>query len=339
MDNDIFKANKLLLHPDFEATIKDVNNINICFPKSNTNFEFFTDNSQPGGELIRSLGKIRKHKLDSKQGQIVYESKLNTVAYDESIFTFNSLEGVAYITSHALILLGKTQYIPQLYLTFYFYTKSSVIGKQLLYIKNTDDPELESKRDYMKDKIYFLLKNTPENSLLLIDGPLIGGDLYTYMIKAFEDFDKKNIIPIFFVKNSSSNLITGNVKELKNKYNSDLHWSYEYLQVGERTSFFQYTDKINSKNSKIFCYIKAYPGSPQRVEIHSGTYKKHQNILDNIFNMIYFLLIAQGNPKNPQLRPIAIAEKYARNSLSLINIRNIIKEIGIIPTINQSRFG
>lgn len=338
-NDDVLEYNKLELHPDFEATIKDVNNININCPKSNFGFDFFSDFSQSSEDIISPIGSIQKYKLNPKQGQGVYKSKLITAAYDESIFTFNSLEGISYVTAHAFILLGKTVYIPQTYLTYYFYTKSSAVHKNLLHIKCTDDLELEARRDYLKDKIDFLLKNAPENSLVLIDGPLIGGDLYTYMINAFKDFDNKNVIPLFFVKNSTSNLVTDNILELKNKYNSDLHWSYKYLDVGERTNYFQYSDKVNPRNSKIFCYIKAYPGSPQRIEMHKGTYLKHKRILNEILDMVYFLLLAQGNPKNPQLRPIAVAEMYARNALSLVNIRHIIKQIGIIPTINQSRFG
>lgn len=333
------ELSKLQLHPDFAATIKDVNNINVSCPKSNLSYDFVSDFSSTSNGLVEAIGEIEKINLDPKHGQEIYENRTTTAAYDESIFNFDSLEGNAYITAHALTLLGESVYIPQVYITFYFYTKSLAVSEGLEHVKNTPDPELESKRDYMKDKINFLLENTPENSLLLIDGPLIGGDLYTYMIDAYKEFEKRNIIPLFFVKNSSSNLVSDNLAEIGNKYNSDLHWAYNYLNVGERTSYFKYTDNRNKLNSKVFCYIKAYNGSPQRIEMHTGTYLKHKNLLNDILDMVDFLLLAQGNPINPQLRPIAISELYARNALSLINIRNIIKKIGIVPTINQSRFG
>ena len=56
-------------------------------------------------------------------------------------------------------------------------------------------------------------------------------------------------------------------------------------------------------------------------------------------NMMYYYLLVQGDVKNPQIRPIAIAENYARETLKILDIGKIIKEIGITPTVNQVRFG
>lgn len=56
-------------------------------------------------------------------------------------------------------------------------------------------------------------------------------------------------------------------------------------------------------------------------------------------NLIYYLLLAQGNPKNPQIRPIAIAEAYARATLKLIDLNQLLRRFGLVPTINQERFG
>jgi hypothetical protein len=338
-ENNSNEFSKLELHPDFEATIKDVNNINIQLPKGGTDNNFTIDTNQNREGFVTSIGDIKKYKLNSLNGQELYNKKLTTAAYDESIFTFNSLEGIAYVTAHTLILSGDEVYIPQTLLTLYFYTRSSKVANSLLYIKITSEPELEAKRDYMKDKIEFLKKTTPVNALLLIDGPLIGGNLYTYMITALKEFEAKNIIPLFFVKNSMSNLVTENITDLKNVYNSDLHWTHNYLDVGERTSYFQYTDRVNPSNTKVFSYIKAYSGSPQRVEMYTGTYNRHKHILDELFDLVYFLLLAQGNCINPQVRPIAVAEKYARDAISMFNVRKIIKQLDVTPTINQGRFG
>jgi hypothetical protein len=41
---------------------------------------------------------------------------------------------------------------------------------------------------------------------------------------------------------------------------------------------------------------------------------------------------------NPQVRSIAVAEAFARTTLKLVNFEQIMKELGIIPTMNQERF-
>ena len=43
---------------------------------------------------------------------------------------------------------------------------------------------------------------------------------------------KKNVIPIFVVKNSNSNMVTENIPELKGKFNSDMHWAYTFQKAG-----------------------------------------------------------------------------------------------------------
>jgi hypothetical protein len=148
-----------------------------------------------------------------------------------------------------------------------------------------------------------------------------------------------DLIPIFLVKNSSSNLITDHVEKFKNKFNSDMHWSYLLLKNGERTCFVKYWDD-NSKNGKIFCYIKPHDLSPQRVEFHHSTFEKYgSSLLNNVMDLIYYLILVQGDEKNPQARPIAIAEKFARESLKMFNLDLLMKKIGFISTINQDRFG
>jgi hypothetical protein len=46
-----------------------------------------------------------------------------------------------------------------------------------------------------------------------------------------------------------------------------------------------------------------------------------------------------GDVKNPQIRPIYVSEKYARSVLKMIDTYNLIKTSGLIPTMNQLRFG
>ena len=251
---------------------------------------------------------------------------------------FEGLEGTAYLTSHSMIIHGETDFIPVSFLTFYFYTRSTVLSEGSGYIKYSEDVETDSKRDYITDRELLLGANVPENSIIFIDGPLIGSQMTKYTLDLNNLLLKKGIIPIFFVKNSNSNLVIDNIESLKRKYNSDMHWAYSTLKEGERTNFFEYKDKTNPKFAKVFCYLKAFDVSPSRVEIDVQTFKKYSSSIDKILDVVYYLLIVQGDLRNPQIRSIAIAEKYARATLKLINFSKMMKDLGITPTMNQERF-
>lgn len=259
-------------------------------------------------------------------------------AYDESVNKFEGLEGTAYLTSHSMVIHGTDDFIPVSLLTFYFYTRSSVLSKDSSYIKHTEEIETDSKLDYIQDREHLLGENVPENSVIFIDGPLIGSQMTKYTIDLSNLLLKKGIIPIFFVKNSDSNLVTDNITPLKNKYNSDMHWAYSILEQGERTNFFEYKDRHNSTFAKVFCYLKGFDPSPQRIEIDVQTFEKYSDVINNLLDMIYYLLIVQGDLKNPQIRSIAVAEMYARAALKLINFSKMMKDLGITPTMNQERF-
>lgn len=331
--------NKLILHSSFNDTIAEINRINILLPPIPINYQMELQNYlfPPNGELVTIIEEISKVKLNPEEDKITMGDQ-PIVAYDESINKFSCLEGTAFFTSHSIVLVGNNDFIPVNLLTLYFYTRSKEIKEKSEFIKYSNDPEMDSKKDYIKDKINFLANSVPKKSIIFIDGPLIGGDVYTFMIHAIEKFLRKDIIPIFFVKNSSSNLVTDNTCELKNKFNSDMHWAYKFLSPGHRTNFFRYADRKNPKNAKIFCYLKAFDLSPQRVEVHVGTFEKYKDIMPSIMDLVYYLLLVQGNLKNPQVRPIAIAEKYARDTLKLIDFNKMMKAAGIKPTMNQERF-
>lgn len=326
----------LLLQKEYIEILKDLKNIKISLPTKGVyepQFDYnFDNNTRKLNVLDDKLSSYRivpnKKYLDTRE----------IFAYDESIVKYKCLEGSGYQTAHSLIYLSEKDFVPIGLLTFYFYTASKNISESASFIKHSNDIDLESKKDYMNDRINFLLENVPPNSLLLIDGPLIAGDVYTYMIRAIDKFLDNDIIPVFFVKNSSSNMIIDNMSDIKNKYNSDMHWSYEFLKKGDRSSFFKYVDLKNSYNSKVFCYLKAFDKSPQRIEFHLPTYLKHFSEIDDIVSLIYYFLLAQGD-KNPQIRPIAIAEKYAREFIKISNIDNYFPKLGFIPTMNQERFG
>jgi len=101
---------------------------------------------------------------------------------------------------------------------------------------------------------------------------------------------------------------------------------------------FKYTDDINPNLTKIFCYLKAFDASPHRLELDIDTYRKYVDNIDDVLGLAYYLLLAQGDLRNPQIRSIAIAEKYARETLRLINFTEMMRELGIMPTMNQERF-
>jgi hypothetical protein len=330
--------NKLIFHPSFKKIINELSNLKIQLPNNTLDFSFDFNlfGYPPDGKILMKIEEDNKYILDSHKGQEYIKSNLIT-AYDESIIKFMGLEGIGYLTSHSLILHGTDDFIPNNYITFYFYTKSNKLCEQSKYIKYADDAEVQSKYDYIKDRFDFLINNVPDNSILFIDGPLIGKQMTHQTIDLNAQLSKKNIIPIFFVKNSDSNLVTEYSSNLKGLFNSDMHWSYKLLQPGERTSLYKYTDADSNEKAKFFCYIKAFDVSPIRIEIDVKTYLLNKGKFNDIFDLIYYLLLIQGDLKNPQLRTIAIAEKYARSTLNLINFPQLMKDLGITPTMNQER--
>jgi hypothetical protein len=161
----------------------------------------------------------------------------------------------------------------------------------------------------------------------------------SYTLNLVADLHSKNVKPIFIVKNSDSNMVIDNNEELKRKYNSDLHWSFKFLNVGQRSPLFYYKDESNHKNVKYFCYIKAFDCGIQRIEIHPDTFNLIGKDLENTMDLIFYLYLSHGDLSNPQIRPIAIAEKYAREFLKVANSYNIMKHSGLVPSMNQERFG
>lgn len=341
MEMDIPSFNKLVVHPSFNKTISEINKLNINLPLIPTpeNMDFSFLNYPVDGKLVTNVEKIGAYRLNEKHGEVLASKDTLISAYDESINKFASLEGVAYLTSHSLILHQSDDYIPSAFLTFYFYTRSRVYTELSNYIKYSDDIESDSKIDYVIDRNKFIVDNTPRNSIIFIDGPLIGGQMSNYTFNLNEQLLNKNVIPIFFVKNSTSNLVTDNIKEIKGKFNSDMHWAFNTLKQGERTNLYQYEDVYNKNNSKMFCYLKNFNVSPQRVEFHTKTFDKYKGVILDIMDLIYYLSLVQGDLRNPQIRSIAIAEKYARETISLINLNSLMKNLGIVSTINQERFG
>ena len=331
--------NRLVLHSNFRDTIEAINDFNVTLPthESNIDIDFSLLGYPPNAMALINLEQSQKYVLDEKKGQDLYKSGILLSAYDESIQKFAGLEGIAYLTSHSLVLM-KDDYIALNLITFYFYTRSESLAEKSEYIKFSEDPESSFKSDYINDRYSFLIDNIPEKSILFVDGPLIGSQMSSKTRELNNSLLLKDIIPIFFVKNSTSNLVTNYMTELQGKYNSDMHWAYRLLQSGERTCLFKYTDQTVNENAKIFFYLKSMNLSPQRIEFDINTYLKFPNETTNLFDLIYYMILAQGDPKNPQIRPIAVAEKFARATLKLIDLNKIMRSIGLVPTMNETRF-
>ena len=112
----------------------------------------------------------------------------------------------------------------------------------------------------------------------------------------------------------------------------------DLLQEGERSPFYNYTDNHSSDNSKIFCYVKIKKhSSPVRIEFPTIVYDKNENSIKSIMDLIYYLIVVQGDVSNLQARPIAIAEKFARESLSLIDFNKTMISSELTATMNEQR--
>lgn len=331
--------NKLILHSSFKDIINEIKKVNVTItePAKQSEFDFSNATFPKDGKLSK-IEEIAAINLNSINGHNI-SKKYDFTGYDESKLNYMSLEGDAAFTVHSLVVASKNDFIPVNFLSFYFYTRSEKLKTQHPLLSYTSDLNSQSNKDYVVDRNKFLKDWSIPGSISFIDGPLIGGNMTSFTLEMVNQLHLKEVIPIFIVKNSDSNLVTDNIKELHNKYNSDMHWSYQFLRTGQRTNFFYYKDEINPKNAKVFCYIKAFNLSPQRIEFHVDTYEQNKNIINDLIDLAYYLYLAHGNIKNPQVRPIAIAEKFARAVLHMSDSYNLIKSSGLIPTMNQERFG
>lgn len=282
------------------------------------------------------------YKLDVHNGcKLVGDDHFLISAYDESINKYATLEGKAVYVSHSLIYLHGDRYYPVNKLTMMFVTKSRQVASQVSNGVFADKWDLDTTAnvEISTQKRDFLTKYSCDNSLLLIDGPFLAGDglaVFRGIIK--ERFIDHGIIPIFIVKNSNTSLVVDSIPEFRGQYNSDLHWSNGILKAGERTKFFNYTDKQNPDNSKMFCYLKFYDtASPIRIEIPTAIYIKNRPSINSFLDMIYYMIVEQGNMGNPQVRPIAVAEMFARETLNLINFNKKMSCSDFTPTINEER--
>ena len=338
-EDKLTSLNKLLFQEDFKKRLDEIRKIKITLTEQPIleGIDFASKDNFNG--ILKKLEEKDKFTLDPKQGN-EWAKSIVLSGYDESKLEFVTLEGLASFISHSLVTYAGEDLLPVTYLSFYFYSRSENLLINSKFFRPTSEPDVEEKRDYAKDRNNLIAQYAISESLVCIDGPLIGGNLSSSTIELVRKLESKNVVPIFIVKNSDSNLVTDNISGLKHNFNSDLHWAYNLLNPGERTCMYLYEDAYNPINSKAFFYLKPFSGlSPQRIEFHNSTLNLHSDILPVIFDAIYYLFLAHGDPRNPQVRPIAVAEKYAREVLRLINPYSFMKSTGIIPTVNQTRFG
>ena len=337
MSNDF---SKVIVHEDFNKTIEDIKNGKISLGELGSgSYQAETDFDLEYGEYeLEGITDLSALTMDSRNGEQLNKKVGLLSGYDESILTFTSLEGVGVLTSHTIVKIGKSDYLPSSLISFHFYTRSSKISGENCTIKSSKNISEAINNDYSLERGMFLIENVQGSSILFIDGPLIGKNLSYRTVQLSNKLLERNILPIFIVKNSFSNMVTNKVASLKGIYNSDLHWASIYLNRGQRTNFFLYRDKINKGLSKFFCYIKPFDKSPQRIEIHPNAYERFKNDMGNIMDLIYYYYLLNGEVKNQQMRLIAIAEKFARKTIALFDLKKILEYTGVTPTVNEERF-
>ena len=324
-----------------EWNIHDLQKLNV---NSDSKFDFSNyqhdDNLDTG--RITKVEKEMTYDINSENGNNFFKTQI-VGGYDESFLTFESLEGQARAISHSYVFGKDGKYIPANFLTLNIYTKSKLLienNPENNTIKFTEGKiSDEITKDYMRERAHFLNKIVPNNSYLFIDGPLFSGAQTAANFNLIDSLIQKQIIPIFLKKGCNSDIIVSEFS-WANKYNSDIHWANTLLKKNpQRTCFFKYESNDVVKRSKVFCYLKVYEkSSPVRIEIDSKTFNIIKNEINNIMDLITYLYYVDGKIKSPQIRHIAVAEKYARETLMVTNIYKTINKLGLTPTQNQVRF-
>lgn len=287
-----------------------------------------------------------------KSPALLRESKYVLSGYDESIFQYSSLEGILRAYAHCINHLSKdlSDYVPVIFLSLGFYTSSSrlieanpEIGGIIHKSSGRDDNELAQHGD--KERFDFLLSHSLPDSLLFVDGPIFTGASTGWNFELSRKLPEKNCLPIFIVKNSSSDIIN---QKYGLGYNNDLHWAYQKLDEYSRTPYFRYiseTESGGARRVKIFCYIKtARSHSPCRLEMSEDVFSilRQQRVsqystLELIEMTILHQFVLNGLKRNNQVRIIEIAEMYARDALKSTHIYQVAEEFGLTATMNESR--
>lgn len=327
------------IHPDLFKTIDELREKKIFFDNITPSFgeERITEIYR-GENKVEKIEEDWKYDMDIGNGLSISTS-FYIAGYDETIQRFRSLEGVTVLVVYVLSYLGEKDYFPSALVALNFYTSAKGIAENSKTLKYSERTEGVINKDITDMKTDFILENVQPYTVLLIDGPLIAGDYYTTLLDRIGDLHDKDVIPVFIVKNSDSDLVIDKFPDLRHRYNSDLHWANKELKSGQRSGMFIYTAAYNSTRNKVFCYMRSCENVPIRIEFHGSTYDKYNSEINNIIDLIHYQIQLQGSFKNPQPRIIAISERYAREIAAYVNFTELTKYSYITPIFDQIRFG
>jgi hypothetical protein len=262
-------------------------------------------------------------------------------AYDESMQEYQALEGSLLFCSSAIVRVAQRYEFNLTVLPYFITSMRKFKDEGSDEIRYSEELTKERNMIMVDAKRQTILENIEPHSLVLIDGPLIGRMASYYIREMDTAIREKDCIPLYFVKNSDSRLVLthSHNDQLANEFNSDFHWATYNLKERSRSAFFKYTDLENPSNIKIFTYMKTLAGFAERIEMHPRTFQRYASLIPSVMNLLSYLYIVQGDFQNPQVRPIAVAEKFAREGIRLLNIPTLLWRLGFHPTVNQARFG
>ena len=327
---------------NWDQTFEDLRKKNIV-PTSNLEETNVSDSSiNLGDAKITELEDNMVYNLDPIKG-LDFIKSYNMAGYDESIQKIETLSGSVYFTCHTRVGLNISNYSAACELTANYFTRSKDLADKsdvFIYVDPNEDQIGSSfKRKLDDERFNFLCqeKIVPNNSILIVDGPLIGRQLSSRTIRLTKALQENSILTVYVTKNSDSLQLVNYY--CPNKYHSDLHWASDNLKAGQRSRFLQYVDQ-NAGHSEVFCYLKSFNKvSPLRVSIETKQYHKFKDLFEEAMDMIYYLVLDHGEPKNPQVRLIAVAEYYAKDIMKIANPYGRVINMGLVPSVNQSRFG
>jgi len=335
---------RALIVNNYHKTFEDLKRNKIMFNREPVDSSMIDKILNNPKSKITSLENIGPQILDAQEGANFVKSYYSSIsAYDESIQKIHTLKGTVYFTCHCIIQMTDIDFDPICELTANYFTRARSVAESsdvFHYVKVEEEIEsMEAvyKQQYHEERANLILNYIPNKSILIIDGPLVGSMLTSRTRRMAMKLLERDIITIFVVKNSDSLMLANELAP--GKYNSDLDWADQNLRPGSRSSFIKYKDQSGG-HSEVFCYLKSFDNvSPLRISFLEEILIRNDSFIKEIMNMIFYLVLDQGTPKDPQIRLITVAEMFAKELLKLSNPYGKLINLGLVPTINQSRWG
>lgn len=329
---------KLIMDKNFETMLSGLQNTELSEPQNDSICAY--DSSLYASGKVVKIEDEDVCDMDAVAGYNVAVSKDSLIcAYSESSQIYDMIDGRAISSAHTLVYIKDSEYVPISFVSLKYITHSKNVADCLgSGVIISDHVSRDTAISIAKDKMLLLDNYCIPNSLLFVDGPLIAGDDYTTFIKQIDRFCENNIVSVFFISSSDSCMVVDNVESLLNQFNSDTHWAATILKPGQRTAFYSYIDQYNSHNSKAFCYIK--PGNNSnivRLELPLVIFNQYRNVINNVLNLAYYMILVQGKMSAPQVRLISVARMYAKEILKTIDLKREIEKHRIQTMINNSR--